>query len=340
MLAACKGAAAGLLLAAALPAAAQTVRLEPSPVMRCLSPAAEERGAPEYPFDAWKQEQKGRVRVELRFTSPDSRPKVEVLASEGEGGSEAAFVEAVKKHVATYRVPCLSAAAGSSTRLQMEFIFAPQQRWARSSAPTDPDALRRTELMKCVAHLDGQTSPPYPAQVLREQLQGRVLARLHFTATDQPPQVQVLSRPAAQRLADSVSGFVQGYRMPCFDGKDPVDLTFTYIFRIEGTGAYGMKPLDLVQLMARVRGIRQQTLLLDTQAMGCPFDVGFQYRQPYMNNVVQEVGGRNTARRPLLEWLESQHLDLPSRELDAVFGDDTVITVPCAKINLKPQETS
>ena len=334
-------AAAGLMaLAATLPAAAQSLTLEPSAAMRCLTPTAEQRGWPEYPFDAWKRGQKGRVAVELSFTTPDKRPAVKVLASEGDGDSDSAFVDAVRQHVAAYRVPCLTEGTAVPARLQLEFVFQPDKPEAQTSGPTDPGEARRSKLLECVAHGSGQKSPEYPMSALRVELQGRVLARLHFNANDQAPQAQVLARPAAQPLASTVESFVTGYRMPCFDGGEPVEATFTYVFVIEDTGAYGLKPLSLVALMSNVRGIQQQRLQFDTTTMGCPFNVKFQYRQPHMHNWVTEVDGRNAARGPLLAWLANQQLDLPRRALDAVFADHTFITVPCAKINLKPQETS
>jgi hypothetical protein len=76
----------------------------------------------------------------------------------------------------------------------------------------------------------------------------------------------------------------------------------------------------------------------DTRQMGCPFEVDFHYRQPRLRNRIGEVGETNAARRPLLEWMESIVLDLPSNSLDSVYGDSTRITVPCARIDLKPKE--
>lgn len=341
MLAALMSAAAGLMLvAAALPAAAQTVTLEPSAAMRCLTPAAEQRGMPEYPFDAWKREHKGRVLVELSFTTPDKRPAVAVLASEGEGDSKDSFVDAVRQHVASYRVPCLDEGTGVPARLRLEFVFSPNTREVQSSGPKDPGDERRSQLLNCLAHTSGKKSPDYPMSALRTELQGRVLAQLHFSAKDQAPQARVLGRPSAEPLASAVESFVKGYRMPCFDGGQPVLATFTFVFVIEGTGAYGLKPLGLVDVMSRVQGIQQQTLQFDTTAMGCPFEVRFQYRQPYLYNSVEGLGANNSPRQALLIWLANVHLELPRRALDAVFADSTVITVPCAKINLKPKETS
>ena len=324
---------------AALPVQAQSFTLEPSAALRCLMPEAAQRGVPAYPFDAWKRGHKGRVLVELSFTTADKRPAVKVLQSEGDENSERAFIDAVREHVATYRVPCLDEGSGLPARLQLEFVFRPGQGEVLGFVPVEPGAERRQALMKCLVHSSGEKSPAYPLGALRAELQGRVLARLNFSAKDQPPAAQVLSRPSARPLAQAVESFVAGYRLPCFDGEEAVDATFTFIFRFEGERAFGLKPLDLLTFMGSVRGIQKQALQFDTTTMACPFDVAFTYRQPSMNNWVGEYDSNIPARGPLLAWLANAHFDLPPRALDSVFGDNTVITVPCLKINLKPQET-
>jgi hypothetical protein len=53
---------------------------------------------------------------------------------------------------------------------------------------------------------------------------------------------------------------------------------------------------------------------------------------------VGQAGNADPARRELTEWLRESELDLPKRSLDAVFGDETTITVPCIKIDLKRKE--
>ena len=324
-----------LLAFVAPPAAAQTVTLEPSAATRCMTPAADQRGVPEYPFDAWKRNEKGYVLVELSFTTPDKRPAVKVLQSDG--GS--AFVAAVREHVTSYRVPCVDGAAATPAELRFEFVFRPDDRQVYASEAVDAMDGRRAKLLECVTHSSGKKAPEYPHLALRAELQGRVLARLRFFSADQAPQAQVFSRAAAATLANAVEAMAQGYRMPCFEGTEAIDSFWEFVFLIEGSSAFGFKPLTLPTLLGRVRGIQAQTLQLDTTTMACPFEVRFQYRQPYIANGVGEMGSREPARRPLLAWLAAQHLDLPPRSLDAVFGDSTVITVPCTKIDLKPKET-
>ena len=98
--------------------------------------------------------------------------------------------------------------------------------------------------------------------------------------------------------------------------------------------------MDLRALLPLVKGIRTQTLDFDTRDMGCPFDVSFRYLRPGLPNNVGSVGSDHPARGALLQWLSNVELDLGVRQLSAVYGDSTTITVPCLNIHLDPKETS
>ena len=322
-----------LLLVWIMPAGAQVVTLEPSAAVRCLTPVPAQRGEPEYPFGAFKRGDKGRVKVELEFTSTDKRPAVKVLESEGDDN----FIDAVKAHVREFRVPCMSAAE-VPVRLVQEFVFQPDASRVSWTPLSDSADGGRRELLKCVRHVSGSKAPPYPFDARRRGVQGNVLTRLRFDSADSAPQAQVFARPVAQALADVVEEWAKGYRMPCHAGA-PVEGVWSYQFRFEGD-AFGFKPLTLLQLMKHVRGIDRQTLQLDTSTMACPFDLRLSYRQPSMPNAVGEVAVGNPSRRALLEWLSHIELDLPRQALDSVFGDTAFLFVPCMKIDLKPKEKS
>ena len=325
---------AALVLAAGMPclAPAQQVELLPSAVSRCLQPVAAER-LPEYPFAAWKNGEKGRVTVELEFTIADGRPGVDVLAREGPDS----LVDAVRSHVRSWRVPCLDPAEAPA-RLRIEFVFQPDDRKVIGSGVLDAADAARTEQLACVRHLRGNKAPEYPTEALRRQVQGRVLAKLRFAATDQPPVAEVHARPSAELLADAVRRWVAGYRMPCLQGP-PVEALWAFTWRFEGE-VFGFKPLELRQLLSLVPEVVTQGLAADTTAMGCPFDLRLHYRQPFLPNGVAELGVSNPARQPIIDWLRSARLELPSRTADAVFGDFTTVTVPCLKIDIKPKEKS
>lgn len=329
----------------AAPATAQQMTLEPSAAVACLTPAAGARGAPEYPFAAFKAAKAGRVKVALTFTTPQTRPALEVLVQEGDEAFVEAFVDAVQQHVRDYRVPCHD---GSNTpvRLLFDFHFRPDDRRVRWGAPVDEADALRAEQQRCIVHSRGYQKPAYPSDALQGGVQGRVLTRLRFEAPDRPPAVEVFPTPppsnriGARRLTasleDQVAQWVVGYRMPCQAGA-PVSVVFTFIYLIDGMGGYGFKPgLSLADVLPLVRGISQQTLDFDTQPMGCPFDISLQYRQPAMANLVGEVGPVNPARRPLIDWLSKSELDVPQKLLASFYGDTTTLHVPCLKIDLKP----
>jgi len=91
-----------------------------------------------------------------------------------------------------------------------------------------------------------------------------------------------------------------------------------------------------MQFLSSVKDIRKQRLLFDLTAMGCPFDLRLQYRQPFMPNDVRELDNRNPARRPFMRWLAAAELDIPGNTLDSVFADSTTLRVPCAKLDIQP----
>ena len=319
-----------LAWAVAGPAAARTVGLAPSAALACLTPAAAQRGEPEFSFEAWKEGQKVSVTVVLEFTEPDSAPEVTLLKQEG----GEAFVAAVKAHVQRWRVPCLKAGAVAS--LQQAFHFDPDANLVHADATKHlADPVRR-QALDCMMHLSGRKSPPYPPAALQGNVQGFVLAKLGFSAPDQPPQVEVHARPGATLLKEAILDWATGLRLPCLSGER-IDTVSTYKFHFEGD-RYGLRPLTLPGLLPSVTGIKTATLQLDTEAMGCPFVVSWQYRRPAMDNLVVETEKSLPERAALLAWLRQIDLNLPSAALDAAFGDKTLITVPCLKINLNPKE--
>ena len=327
-------AAALLLLACALaaPAFAQQVTLEPSALVRCMRPAGAERGLPEYPFEAWREGRAAYLKIELSFAGPDVAPDMKVL----QDTVDPSFAAAVREHVKRLRVPCMRP-EDAPARLTQEYVFQPVDRFVRYGETADPADLEREILTRCITHRSGSMMPPYPTEARRREIRGNVLASMRFTRPDIPPEVKVFARPGARPLARAIESWADGYRMPCLVGA-PIETTFTFVYRFEDDRAYGFKPLTLQQLLPIVRNILLQRLDFDTARMGCPFDLRFTYRQPHLPNTVHEVGERSVTRRELIEWLRESELDLPGEYLDSVFGDSTVITVPCLKIDLKPKE--
>lgn len=334
--------AAVLGLVLSLPAAAQQVTLETSAAVSCLTPPVGQRGAPDYPFVAFKADQTGRVQVMLTFTASDARPAVKVLAHEG----DYSFVESVEEHVRRFRLPCHDGGP-TPVQLQFDFDFRPDDQKVYASAPVDGDAADRQAQLACMMHKSGAKQTEYPQQALRIGAQGRVLARLRFEAPDQPPAVEILpragpeasqrARRATQVFLDPIEAWVAGLRMPCLSGR-PITTIMTFVYRMDGE-AYGFKPgLTLLQLLPIVRNIRVQRLNFDFTQMGCPFEVALQYRQPRLPNWVSEMDTHNLARQPFLDWLRQSDFDLPDPSLEVLYGDTVQVAVPCVKINLNPQE--
>ena len=315
------------------PAARSTeVTLSPSPTQRCLTPAAAERGTPTYPEDEWRRGQAGRVQVELIFTTPDLRPEIKVLASQG----SPAFVDAVREHVTALRVPCLEY-ADIPARVQLDYVFAPTQRDTTSAAPVDPADAERRRMLGCL--VSPARPPVYPMDARRRVAQGRLLVEMSFTGADAPPTVKVLARPGSKVFLESARDWASGHRIPCHQGA-PVQMQAMLIFTMEGEDRYGFKPLSLRQFIGGMRDIAQQRVFFDFALMACPFSVRLTYLQPLAPSVVTEVQPKLLAREPFLAWLAAAKLNLPDAALDAVFGDSLVLDVPCGKIDLSPQPSS
>lgn len=323
---------AALALLAGLPALANGLSLAPSPVLGCLQSttgAPGERGAPEYPARQWNRGEAGRVLVELIFTGADLRPEVKVLTSEGADE----FVDAVKAHARALRTPCLNP-ADIPARLRLDFVFKPTERTGSAPQPTDPDADARARQVQCI--VPNPASPPdYPMAARRYEVQGRLLVQARFVSADGPPEVTVLSRPASEVFFDTARSWAQTFRMPCFEGR-PVQTEYLMIYRLEGAGSFGFRPLTLQQFLGNVRGIQQQRVLFDFNTMGCPFALRLQYLQPLARNQVVEASLPNPLRRPFMQWLEAATLDLNERANDAVFGDSVALTIPCLRLDLQP----
>lgn len=313
-------------------AGAQTVELAPSDALRCLTPGPAERHAVDYPFTQFKTGQKGRVRVDLRFGSSTAGPELKVL--ESEGGAE--FVDAVKEQVANWRVPCL--AKGQSVTLQQEYVFRPDGRKVFWSGTTDGDDPDRLKAQACMAHVSGKAAPGYPYAAQRRNIQGYVIAELQFASAEAAPRVKVHSRPLSKPLAEAIEEWAVGYRVPCLKDGQTLNTIIRFRFFLKGSPGYGFRNADLRQILPLVAGIGQQSLAFDTTQMGCPFDVRFSYRRPWLPNAVGSVGSEDPARSELLEWLASVEFKLPDKDLDAIYGDDTTFTVPCLKIELNPKE--
>jgi hypothetical protein len=314
------------------PALAQLTTLAPSAAVACMTPSVEERGVPEYPTMRYKSGQAGRVVAAATFQGNDLLPWPSIKIETLEGGDE--FADAVKKHLRTLRVPCLPR-DGKAT-LRFDFVFDPNSPRTFWRDPVDDADTGRRALLNCLVGTKGNNTPRYPPHAARAGIQGRVSATARYGAPDQAPEIKLHHRPSADVFAQRVEAWLQERRMPCFEGE-PITVEVLFIFRL-GTDVYGFRPMSLTQFMGNVKDIEKQRLDFDTSTMGCPFDLRLTYRQPDAPNRVGERGESNPARRPLLDWLAASTLNLNGNMLDSVYADTADITVPCAKIDLKPKE--
>ena len=315
------------------PAHAQTAELQSSDALKCLQHVKGPDQQPIYPELEFNANKGARVQVEMKFTRPDRAPEVTILLQQ----AGLAFVDAVLEHVRGLRVPCLAETNGSALITQ-DFNFASDRRQVHWSSPEDSDAQQRRVLIGCIVHPSGNRNPEYPLWARRQQIQGRVLARMRFTAGTSAPTVEVFARPNARDLAEAIREWTKDLRLPCYSGG-PLTLNVVYQFLMEDN-SYGFKELTFKGFLGSVKGIRQQVLQLDTTTMGCPFDVRLQYLQPLLPNAVGEVGARYPARRPLLEWLAKSELEVGHAAANSIFAAEVKLTIPCLKIDLKPQEKS
>jgi hypothetical protein len=328
-----RGLAFALLMVAGLvPAWAQQIEAPVSAASRCLTVREGAADAPEYPFDAFKRGVRGAVQVLLEFSAADAPPKLTVQENLGDPD----FVDAVRKHARDLRVPCLKPGEGPA-RLIRDYQFRPDDRKVHWFSAVDADAEAERQAWRCVRHARGATKPEYSRAARQAELQGRVVAELRFDSADRPPQFVVHARPGADELVRSVEAWLSGLRMPCHAGG-VVKSDWTFVYLLEGEGAYGFRDLPFATLLGNTVGIDRQRLQFDTTRMACPFEVDFQFRQPYLRNRVGEVGERHPERRVLLEWMETIDLRAGRRSLDSIYGDRTRITVPCIRIDLKPKE--
>lgn len=305
--------------------------LEPSAVRACLQPAEAERGVPEYPFDLYKRKVSGRVKATVTFPGGFFGPDVSIDEHHGDEG----FAKPVREYLRKLKAPCI--APGSSARLQFDFHFVPDEELVRIGEPVDPQDATRQRMAACMTHGDLTPTPTYPMRALREGRQGRVLLRLTFNDPSNPPTVQMLHRESAESLAQAVSHWAAGLRLPCFEGSSPLTFRQLHVFVIEG-GTYGFKPVALPRLMGMVKGVERQRIQWNTHDMGCPFQLRVTYLQPQARNGVREVGERDPRRAPLLDWLARAEISGKSALLDAIFADTADVTVPCARFDLNPKE--
>jgi hypothetical protein len=318
------------LLVWACQAQAQQPMLAPSEVLACMTPAAAERGKPEYDPELVQRKIGGTVKAELVFSDPDAAPRVRPLHDEN--GVSRQLEDAVLQHVKKLRVPC-QARGAEPARVVMEYRFDPtdgRQVW--SMPPLDAKDAERRLQVACVQRIVPVERPEYPESAAKTGDSGRVLIRMRFERPDAPPVATVVAGPSNHALRRTALDLAPGFRLPCLKAG-PIDVDFVVHFRIEGEATTVLKDMPLRTLLGAARSV-PKPVSFDTRSMACPFDVRLSLFQPHAPNGVYEVGERNPERREFLHWLANLELKLEAPTLLKVLGDTFTVSVPCATINL------
>lgn len=315
----------GLLWAVMAGSAWGQVHLDqPHPAMACLGvPDAKLGELPEYPFELFKGDVEGRVKVQLTFTAPDQAPTVKVI----EAPNNPNFEVSVRQHVKHLRVPCAQAQ-------DLPFVLVRNYEFKKDSRQTfvlDDDVARskqRKETLSCLEHRTGWVHPKYPVEASRRGMQGSVLVSYRFTSANEAPSFVVTAPPELAPLKESTQSWFGGMRLPCYDGT-PFHGNVIYRFVMEGE-AYGFKPDVTFQHFVALSSKSRRAALPSTSVeMGCPFDVRLTYFMPHRPNVVRQVGDTDVRRKPLLDWFADLLLQMPKDTGWAVFGDTAAFQVPC-----------
>lgn len=312
----------------AVEASAQLVTVPASQAIACMTPPEAERGVPDYPAELLQAKVDGTVRVELVFAAPDAAPEVRVLDQSSAGQ---ALVDAVRRHVARLRVPCLPAGA-QPARIAQDYVFRPDDgRRVAALAPEDLDDPGRHRLAACLTRIAGPALE-YPERALRDNQEGNYLVRMRFTNAASPPEMQFLAGPMHAPLRQALKDVVAAYRLPCLD-KGPVDLELIYSFRIDGNPRAVLKDMRLTQMLGSAAKMPLPASF-DFNTMGCPFDLRVTHRQPHAPHVVKQLEPAHPGRRSFIDWLSRVELKLSGAQALAVLGDTFTVSVPCAKLDL------
>ena len=120
--------------------------------------------------------------------------------------------------------------------------------------------------------------------------QGVVFAQYTFTDPSAPPKVDILYDGGAPRFARVVERYAAQYRVPCMKPADgPLTAEQQFHFQIDGEKNSVLKNAPLPAFVGALDRLESQHVRFDFNTMGCPFDVRFVLRQPYLENVIGEV---------------------------------------------------
>lgn len=296
---------------------------KPESALRCLQPEAAKLAPVVYPADELLLNRGATVRVRLTFTDAISEPKAVVYYNPGSD----AFADAVTEAVRAYRLPCLPPGAKPVTATQA-FSFVPHdgRRVVRSRAIDDDEGSHPCRFIQ-----EPQQKPLYPISTSNS---GTVLMAMTFSAKDKPPTTQVLFSAGGPRFVYAAESFVSEYRLDCPPPYEPITARQIFQFRMEGGDQYGLKNLNLKQLVGVIDKLDEQHVLFDLNSMGCPFDLRFTLYEPYARNEIGELERVDPNRREFIDWLSGVALKLPRKAHEQVVGSTITLSIPCGTLDL------
>lgn len=297
-------------------------------LLECLSPAAAERGAPEYPNRQLQLRKSASVRVELRFDASDAAPDVKVLDDRSNDDDDfLAFKRAVQAQVKRYRLPCL--VAGEKAVLTQQFDFVSDTRKVATSPLTADNPILNGN---CKVQAP-QGRPSYPISFGRRKA-GNVTLKVNFNQSDAEPELTVLYG-ADRGLSESVVNWAKAYRVHCATPlARPVSAFQQFRFRMPDQAEYAIKDLRLVEFLAGTDRAGWGAVDFDLNATGCPFAVKLTLLQPYAANLVAELETYDASRQPFLKWLAKLKYKLPANAEPFLIGESLNVAIPCTELKL------
>lgn len=312
---------------------ASNIEVVPEPELLCMTPDARERSDVPYPEELLRMRESGDIRVALTFNAADAPPKVKLLVEPAENAPTEAFVKAVEKHAAKFRVPCLKS-GGKPFVTTFRFLFTPDL----GRFPVQRAALFGPS-ESCLVR--GQTKVSYPSGAQKRGLQGVVYAEFKFTAPDQPPEeIRILNEDSVRPFVQTVRNALSEFRMPCLEPGEVNTRKLVYLFRLEGGSRARLNDMDLVSFLGMVKNLDKQTYKVDFAEVGCPFDVTFEFNQPYMSNKVvvhKRSPGKFLDERAVfafMDWVGKLELNIPDSQRAQILGRESIIHVPCIKLDI------
>ncbi len=297
-----------------------------TPEPSCVVSIRPQLGRPEYP--TWvRPRTEAVVRVELTFIGPDTAPLVKLVSNTG----VEAFAQAVRDYAAYYRTPCLKPSETLQREQTYLFTMGRYPPKVLQGQPSDADI--ESLPFDCSASIWNAALPEYndyPSPALK------TVARMTFTARDQPPTVEWLFNAGPSSWTDAVRAVADTYRLPCMPaagGRVVVDQFFHYN-PWPVTPQEKRKGVSVEQLVGLLKNARQGAGRFDFNTMGCPFNLSFELYRPYAQNAVSEMGPSNANRAALLAWLRGVAFDVSDSKLRGVLGEAVTVSVPCGVLDL------